>query len=111
MIILHNSCAKYNLLSDSRLYGRDEFFKRICNTFAFRYSELFGGAMWFVPVYVFTMTLSVMIIYMIYEKMQSDNGKAGVSDKMIKCIIALIAAIIGAAGIFLQKLILHQSGF
>ncbi|MGF2142146.1 acyltransferase family protein [Vagococcus fluvialis] len=63
-VLLHNTLFKMNLLSDTKLYGKQEMLRRILNGITFNYSETMLGAFWFLPMFLVALVLFAYFIHL-----------------------------------------------
>lgn len=92
--LLHNFFVKNNFIVGFDLYSKRELLVAVLNTIAFSTSELFQGALWFVPVILISSSLFGLIIYI------SRKYSKNVLTKNV--LIVFITFIVGSIGIYLN---------
>ena len=109
LILLHNFCIRFMLYNDTVYYSISDMVIRMCNAFTFQNSELFGGALWFVPVYTFVISLLGFAVY--YSKRISQRivsvgiiKKSRTSDWLELLILLIITGLIGYIGVYYNLL-------
>ena len=112
-ILIHNLLVKYGLIINIPIYRINEMVKAIINTSMFFGTETLSGALWFVPIYIFSAMLFELIIF--YSR--KLDKKINIDIKFKKDLFIFFGTIfIGLVGVYLNKrnisLMLHvQSSF
>lgn len=96
LLLLHNFCTRFGLYYNAGDYGWKELLYWICDALVFQNPEMFGGALWFIPVYLVVLSMLGFLVYL--------SRKVSSTRKMLKNVFLLLGAgIIGGAGVFLNK--------
>ena len=95
LLLFHNLFFKLGMIINTTKYSFSEMITAIVNTSLFFGTESFGGAMWFIPVYIIASLLFGIIIY--FSNKVKSNGLLGLKvDKNIFIIISsILCGIIG----------------
>lgn len=101
LILLNNFCVKCQLSTEMELYSFGDMVKNACNALVLQNSEHFGGALWFVPVYLFLMGLLGFVVHasritasMFAERFPQMDGKT-----VENAVLFLLTAAIGYIGV------------
>lgn len=103
LMLLHNIFVKYNFLAPGTgVYSKiEEIIPPVLNTLVFFGSELFAGAMWFVPTLIYALTIFGIIVY--WSRKISNIVQDERKKKIIKYIFIIILSIMsGMVGVFLN---------
>ena len=91
-ILIHNLLFKCGMIVDTKYYDFDQTFISIFNTLLFFGTETMGGALWFIPMYIFSSVLFGTIVY--YSRKFSSNN---IHSKNINILIlSVISGIFGS---------------
>ena len=101
LIILHNFSVRFGLYQGAGYYTLTDILCGMGNALTFQNPELFGGALWFVPVYVVALSLLGIVIYLsqAIEKIIVEYAKTP-RKSMQEMIIIFFTIIIGGMGVF-----------
>lgn len=100
LIILHNFSVRFGLYQGAEYYALTDILYRMGNTLTFQNSELFGGALWFVPVYVVALSLLGIVVYLSQKIEKIIVVYTKTQKKIQGMIIIFISIIIGYIGVF-----------
>ena len=95
LIALHNFNVRFGLYYNLGYYHWKDYLYWASDALVFQNPEMFGGALWFVPVYIVVLSLLGFTV--------SFANRISHDNKIIKHIIMMLSAIaIGSAGIILN---------
>lgn len=106
LILLHNVFIKYNFYNlNAEVYiDFESIIIRILNSMTFKGSELFAGALWFVPTLIFALGIFGEIVYVSRKISNILYCKLEKTRKYVKYImIIFFVSLCGILGVYLNK--------
>ena len=103
LILLHNFSVRFGLYQGMGYYTVKDILCAMGNALTFQNPELFGGALWFVPVYLVVLSLLAIIVYIsqaIGDFIATCVKAEEVQGKVQEICILFLTIVIGGLGVF-----------
>lgn len=102
LIALHNLCVRQGLYYGQGEYSLSYAIYLMGNALVFRNCELYGGALWFVPVYVIALTLLALTVTIAHgvQRFIVSEEKISQNNDVKFLFIAAVTFIIGICGVY-----------